>query len=315
MAMLIAVGCGDDTSTADGGGSSSTSSTGADATTGTTGGAATSEAQTTTSGGSTSSGGGDVSSSSSSSGAADESGSSTGGASTSTGEASSSSSSGEGSTSTGGGGALSCEDGGEQVVSWTLQVPGGVFPDDIPTDLDETCSLLLPTGPSEIRVDCPSTDLVFTVETDPVLALPSNAQSVAVQLRRAVGPLGFPDFWATLEFQADGLELGLVNSSVLDPGPGFDLPLGMALSAEDCGPFTLTGPFGMEDPCGDQMWLGIDLDLDAPLTVFHGAHDAAPDDGATVDAWVGTARDYGDLPQFCDIAASFFAIVVARQEP
>lgn len=299
--------CGDDASTTDGGG---TSSTGGAVATGTTGDAATTDASGETTSASASSSGGAASSSS---GAADEtgSGSSTGDGSTTTGEGSTST--GEDSSSSGGGTGLACEEGGELVLTWSVQVPGGVYPDDIPTDLDETCSLLAPSDPTEIRLDCPSVDLVFMVDADPVLTLPSDAQPVAVQLRRAVGPLGFPDFWATFDFQTDGLELGLVSSSVLEPGPGFELPFGMALSDEDCGPFTLKGPFGMVDPCGDQMWLGIDLDLDAPLTVFHGAHDAASDAGATVDAWVASARDYGDLPQFCDFAASFFTIAVARQ--
>ncbi len=311
LSLLTAVGCGDDTTSAEGSASSTSSTSGVDA-------GSSSDSTSAAVTGSTTLG--------STSGAGSGSGS---GSSTATGEPSSSSgaetsgtsdaSTSEGTTSTTstgetgdetGGVATVCEDGGALVLSWSLQVPGGVYPDDIPEDLTATCSFAPSMTAGEIPFTCDGVDFLVAIESTPMAVLPDEAQSVEVRIHRQVGPLGFPDFWVELGF-ADGQRVWLINSSVLAPNNNtVELPYDMALSDQDCGPYNIGNPIQPEDPCGEQMWLGLELDLDANLTVFHGAQADGTSGGTGVGFWVATARDYGVLPKFCDFSATFYSAMV-----
>ncbi len=301
---LAPVACGDDVSSGGGtdGGSSSTSGSGASSS------GSTSDVGTTGSGTGTGTGTGTLAGTGTGTGTEGDTGTGTGTESGTTGtDGSSSSSSGDGTT---GGVATVCDEGGEFVLLWGLQVPGGIFPDDIPTDLIETCTFTPSMIAGELPIACPELDLLFTIESTPMAELPDAAQDVDVRLHRAPGPLGFPDFWVDLQF-ADGPRISLVNSSVfVPPNATVELPFDMSVSDEECGPFNVGTPFQPEDPCGEQMWLGIDLALDVPYTVFHGTHAEGVADGDDVNVWVGTARDYGVLPQFCDFSAIFFSTMV-----
>lgn len=302
LALAVLGGCGDDTTATEGSGSSSSSTSGSDTsvTSASSGDEVTSSTGSTDPTSSTGSADG-----SSSTGVAETTGTTggTGGTGSSSGGASSSESGDET-----GGVATVCEEGGELVLQWGLQVPGGIYPDDIPTDLVETCAYTPQAG--ALGLDCPSVDLVVTVESTPAVDLPAEASNVDVRLHRAVGPLGFPDFWMDIDF-GGARNFSFVSSSVFaPPNATVELPHGMSLSDEDCGPFNIGTPFEPKDPCGDQMWLGVELDLDVPLTVFHGAYADGTVDGDDVGVWVGTARDYGTLPQTCDFAASFFTTMV-----
>jgi len=209
-----------------------------------------------------------------------------------------------------GGVATVCEDGGELVLQWSLQVPGGIYPDDIPEDLSATCSFAPSMTAGEVPLSCDDVNLLVTIESTPAAVLPDEAQSVEVRIHRQVGPLGFPDFWVQLDF-TDGRQLSLVNSSVLQPNNNtVELPYSMALSDEECGPYNIGNPLQPEDPCGEQMWLGLELDLDANLTVFHGAQADGTSEGNDVGFWVAAARDYGVLPKFCDFSATFYSAMV-----
>ncbi|MCR9164030.1 MAG: hypothetical protein ACE37F_01980 [Nannocystaceae bacterium] len=302
LALALLAGCGDDTTAADGSGStSSTGSTSEESvgSAGPTGGATGSSSSTDAS----SSEGGDVSTSTGD----DPSGTSSGSSSVTDPSTTSDSSSSDTTDETGGMSTV-CEDGGDLVLQWGLQVPGGVYPDDIPTDLVETCAYTPQVG--ALALSCPSVDLVVTVESTPAVDLPADASNVDVRLHRAVGPLGFPDFWMEIDFDG-GQNFSFVSSSVFDPpNATVELPHSMALSDQDCGPFDIGTPFEPMDPCGEQMWLGVELDLDAQLTVFHGSYAAGTSAGEDVGVWVGTARDYGTLPQFCDFAPAFFTTMV-----
>ncbi len=289
-------------SSADGDGSSSSTSTGS-ATSGPTG--------DDTTGDSTSTTGATLGTSSTSAQDTTAGSSSSSGSETTGGSSSDSSSDSSSSGETTGGAAEACEDGGQLVLSWGLQVPGGVYPDDIPTDLDATCAFSPSATPGELPLACgKGLDLLVTVESDPPVVLPAEGQPVEVRVHRQPGPLGFPDFWVELTFE-EGRRFSFVSSSVLVPNnETVELPFDMALSAADCGPFNIGTPFEPEDPCGDQMWLGLDLSLDDPLTVFHGTYGSGMSGGDEVGVWVGTARDYGVLPKFCDIAPAFFTTMV-----
>lgn len=298
--------CGDDTSSADGSGTGSTSTTdgGSGPTTSDTSG------MTVSSGGATSGSSTGAGTTTDASGTTGSTGEET---TSSTGEPTTGSSSSTGDESTGdetGGVATVCEDGGDLVLQWTLEVPGGTFPDDIPTDLDESCTFV-PGGAGELPIECAMADYLITVTSTPMVELPTEGQAVDIRIRRQVGPLGFPDFWVDLEF-ADGSALTLVSASVLQPSNDtVELPYAMALSESECGPFNIGNPIQPEDPCGDQMWQGVQLDLDVNLTVFHGTHSTGTTGGVDVDAWVGTARNYLALPKTCDISASFYNVMVA----
>lgn len=310
LSLFAAIGCGDDVTSADGSGSS-TSSTGAE----TSSGAGPTTEASGSSGGSTSG------SSSGSTTTAPGSSSSSGDDSTTTSEGTTESSTGADSTTTSteetgdetGGVATVCEDGGELVLQWSIQAPGGVFPDDIPEDLTATCSFTPSMTAGEIPLSCDGLDLLVTIESTPVAVLPDTAQSVEVRVHRQAGPLGFPDFWVDLVF-ADGQALWLVSSSVLTPNNNtVELPYGMVLSEQDCGPYNIGNPLQPEDPCGEQMWLGLELDLDESLTVFHGAQADGTTAGTDVGFWVAAARDYGVLPKFCDFSATFYSAMVVTE--
>ena len=310
LSLFVSVGCGDDVTSAEGSDSSTSSSTGADPSAGSN----TTGTAPGTSGGST---GGSASGSST---AVTEAGSSSGSDDSSTFGGTTEAGTTDGTTSstdqTGdetGGVATVCEDGGEFVLQWSLQVPGGVYPDDIPEDLSATCSFAPSMTAGEIPFTCNDVDFVVTIGSTPMAVLPDAAQSVEVRIHRQVGPLGFPDFWVQLNF-ADGVQLWLVNSSVLQPSNNtVELPYGMALSEEDCGPYNIGNPIQPEDPCGDQMWLGLELDLDDDLRVFHGAQAEGASAGNDVGFWVQSARDYGVLPKFCDFSATFYSAMVLTE--
>ncbi len=302
LSLFAALGCGDDVTAADGSGSSS-SSTGTEASTG-DGTTPSSSSSTSTSGsssgstsGSTTAVEGSTSGSSSSGGDDTTGGDTTDGTSSTTGDET-------------GGVATVCEEGGEFVLSWSLQVPAGTFPDDIPEDLTATCAFAPSITAGEIPFTCDAVEFLVTIESTPMAVLPDEPQAVDVRIHRQAGPLGFPDVWVELGF-ADGQRISLINSSVLVPNNNtVELPYGMVLSDEDCGPYNVGNPFQPEDPCGDQMWLGLQLDLDADLTVFHGAQAEGAIDGTSVGFWVAAARDYGVLPKFCDISATFYSAMV-----
>ncbi|MGH1348600.1 MAG: hypothetical protein ACRBN8_44060 [Nannocystales bacterium] len=310
LSVFAALGCGDDATSAEGSGSSASSTTdGANASTGEGGNSSTAASDSASSGGTT-----DASSSGTTVGVASSTGSSTGEPATSAGTTDAGTTGGTASTEeTGdetGGTATVCADGGEFVLQWGLQVPGGIFPDDVPEDLTATCSFTPSVAAGEIPFTCNGVDFLVTVESTPVAALPDTAQSVEVRLHRQIGPLGFPDFWVDLEF-ADGQRFSFINSSVLVPNNNtVELPYGMVLSEEDCGPYNIGNPFQPEDPCGEQMWHGLRLDLDTDVTVFHGAHAEGASSGVDVGFWVATARDYGVLPKTCDFAARFYSAMV-----
>lgn len=311
VVLLGTLGCGDDVSSASGSEGSSSSTAGTTSMSEET----STSAETSTPGSSTSTASdttgtsGDASSTTASSSAGvSSSGSDSSGDGSSSGDSSSSSSGGEGK-----GIATVCEEGGEFVLGWGLQVPGGTFPDDIPSDLIATCDFAPSLDPTEIPIACAEVVLLFTIESTPVLTLPTEPQQVDVRLHRAPGPLGFPDIWAELAFY-DGPRVFVANSSVLDPAsPTIELPYDMVLSEEECGPYNIGTPLEPKDNCGDQMWHGVELDLDEDATVFHGTHLMGSNEGDEVGVWVQTARDYGKLPQFCDIPVRFFSFMVVSE--
>lgn len=319
LAVTLSVGCGDDSTSADGGeteaatstsSTSGTSSTAATSTTTSTSGSTTDDPTTTEEGSS----GGSAGSTGSSSGSSSD-GTSTGSGSSGTGSSSGTAGSTgttEGTGTTTGGTNEVCEEGGELVLNWGIQVIDGVYPDDIPTEMDEAC-VLGAAMPGQMRVDCPSVDFFVNIESTPVIDLPDNGTALQARVHWAPGPLGFPDFWVQFDF-ANGLNLALAASSVLEPTTMvLDLPWEMTLSEDECGPYTLMTPFGKEDPCGDQMWLGLDLTVDdQTFTVFHGSYGEIETMNSSVQAWVGAARDYGTLPQFCDFAPAFFTTMTAE---
>lgn len=300
---------------ADGSGSSTSSSTGAEASTG----GGTNPSGSGSSGGTTGSSSGSTSgsttvvgtSTSSSSGdsSSTSSGDDTTGSETTVGTTSSAEDTGDTGDETGGV-ATVCEEGGELVLTWSVSVPGGTFPDDIPEDLSESCAFTPSAIAGEIPFTCEGVDFLVTIESTPAAVLPDTAQAVEVRLHRQAGPLGFPDFWVDLGF-ADGERVSLISSSVLQPNNNtVEIPYSMALSEEECGPYNIGNPIQPKDPCGDQMWLGLEIDLDANLTVFHGSHAEGENDGNDVGFWVAAARDYGVLPKFCDFSATFYSAMV-----
>lgn len=306
LSLLASLGCGDDVTSAEGSGSSTSSGTGVDASTGANTTATASGSTGGTTGGSTSGSTTAVTGSSSSGSDGSSSSGDTTGGSTSEGTTSSTEETGDET----GGVTTVCEDGGALVLQWSLQVPGGIYPDDIPEDLTATCSFAPSMTAGELPFTCGEVDFLVTIESTPMAALPDAAQSVDVRIHRQVGPLGFPDFWVQLDF-ADGEQFWLVNSSVLQPNNNtVELPYGMVLSEEECGPYNIGNPIQPEDPCGDQMWLGLELDLDNDLRVFHGAQAEGASAGNDVGFWVQSARDYGVLPKFCDFSATFYSAMV-----
>lgn len=167
--------------------------------------------------------------------------------------------------------------------------------------------------PPQITVECESLTFGFEADTTPAIDLPDAPQNVDVRLHSQAGPFGFPEVWLQIDFQ-DGVRLAYQASSVLEPNNDtVELPLGMQLTDDTCGPYNVPGPFGMKDNCGDQEWFGLSVQLESEdLTVLHGTYGTLTD-GFTAELWVQTARDYGTVPQFCDIPARFFSYLLLSQ--
>lgn len=321
LALALTAGCGDDSTSAEGGETDAATSSTSSTTTTTSGTTSTTSTSTSTSAGTTTDdvtttedGSSTFATSEGTEGSgtdATSSGSGSTGSGSSSGTEGSSGSS-ESSGTTTGGTNEACEDGGQFVLNWGIEVIDGTFPDDIPAEMDEMCTLGA-AMPGQIRLDCPSVDFFVNIESTPAVTLPDSGTALQARVHQAPGPLGFPDFWMQFDF-ANGLNLALAASSVLEPTTMvLDLPWDMTLSEEGCGPYTLETPFGKEDPCGDQIWHGLDLSVEGQtFTVFHGTYGEIETANTTVQAWVGAARDYGTLPKFCDFSATFFTTMTAE---
>ncbi|MEM7156671.1 MAG: hypothetical protein AAF799_27735 [Myxococcota bacterium] len=226
--------------------------------------------------------------------------------STSTSDDPDSSGTSEGSDSSGGEGA-SCDEGGQDIGFWLIQVIDGDFPNDLPTDLDESCTVGM-GAPGTLRLDCPSVSFALEIPMTPAVTLPAVGTTVDTQLHHEPGWLGWPDLWIQLDY--DGSSMFLQQSSQLAPNRGMlSLPWNMSESKEVCGPYEIDSPFG-PDPCGAQNWLSVDFEVGGEtLSVLSGTHQLLELADASFQAWVGQAREYVALPKTCDISPVTFNVV------
>lgn len=221
-------------------------------------------------------------------------------------DSSGSSGSSEGSDSSGGMG-LDCDEGGQDIGFWLIQIVGGDFPNDLPTDLDEACTVGA-SDPNTLRLDCSGVSFVLDLPLSPAVTLPAVGTTVDTQLHHEPGWLGWPDLWIQLDY--DGTSMFLQQSSQLAPNSGtVTLPWSMSESRDVCGPFVMESPFG-PDPCGEQNWLSLDFDVGGEtLSVLSGSHGLLELADASFQAWVGQAREYLALPKTCDISPVTFNVV------
>ncbi|MCA9686569.1 MAG: hypothetical protein KC457_30670, partial [Myxococcales bacterium] len=101
---------------------------------------------------------------------------------------------------------------------WLFGVDGD-FPDDVPTDVDESCSVLVGAQEGELALGCPFGNLALSFYLDPAPSLPAPGTTAQLRLHHEPGWLLWPNIWISVD--VDGGDLyGLQSSSVLYPVEG-----------------------------------------------------------------------------------------------
>ncbi|MCA9700829.1 MAG: hypothetical protein KC431_25095, partial [Myxococcales bacterium] len=195
---------------------------------------------------------------------------------------------------------------------WLFGVDGD-FPDDVPTDVDESCSVLVGAQEGELALGCPFGNLALSFYLDPAPSLPAPGTTAQLRLHHEPGWLLWPNIWISVD--VDGGDLyGLQSSSVLYPVEGdYEVP-GEPSVAGICGPFLAADPFLGEDPCGPQVGQELVFVVDGEeVAAWHASHVLTSVAGRDFEVWANTAREYQAVPETCDVAPLFYSLVTRRQ--
>lgn len=196
----------------------------------------------------------------------------------------------------------------EALGDWGLLLAEGDFPNDVPTDVDETCTVIEGVE-DQLTLDCPFGEFALILGLTPAPTLPEVGATAQVQIHHEPGWNNWPDLWVRVDV-VDGDLYGLQTSSVLLPLQGsFAVPWDPAESGTECGPFDLL------DSCGPQVGKELTFTVDAEeVTGWHGTHLLTTVADAEFEAWINLAREYTSPPETCDFSPSFFSLVTRRQK-
>ena len=201
---------------------------------------------------------------------------------------------------------IACE--AEQPLGdWGLMLADGDFPNDVPTDVDESCTVIAGAA-DQLALDCPFGEFALILGFTPAPTLPEVGAIAQVKIHHEPGWQGWPDLWVSVDV-ADGDLYGMQASSVLLPLQGsFAVPWDPSEHATEC------GPFGDGDPCGIQVGKELAFTVDGEeVSGWHGTHILTTVAELEFEAWINLAREYTEPPETCDFSPTYFSVVTRRQ--
>lgn len=193
----------------------------------------------------------------------------------------------------------------EPIGDWLLALGEGlVFPDDVPNDVDETCTVVAGSGPDALALDCPFAP--FEVQLYGfTTSLPGVGETAQVRVHHEGGWLEWPDLWISVEVEG-GDQYAFQAGSALHPSEGpYVVPWSPDASGLTCGPF--------EDICGPQQIEAIEFEVDGELvSAWHNTHESREIAGLDFEVWLLGARENLAPPETCDFSPTWYSIVTRR---
>lgn len=196
----------------------------------------------------------------------------------------------------------------EPTGDWFLSLPDdAVFPDDIPENVDENCTVLA-APQEELALDCPFGEFSVILLVTPMPPLPVEGEAARVRIHHEPGWKNWPDMWIDVEVEG-GDHYAFQASSALLPGQGsYEVPWAPSETTAECGPFSLG------DSCGEQVGKELGFDVDGEqVTAWHGGYASAVVDDLHFEAWINVAREYTSPPETCDFSPTWYSLVTRRQ--
>jgi hypothetical protein len=193
----------------------------------------------------------------------------------------------------------------EPLGDWLLALGGDlVFPNDVPSDVDESCLVLAGSGPDTLALDCPFAPFeiqLYGITT----SLPAPGEGAQVRIHHEPGWLEWPDLWISVEIE-DGDHFAFQASSVLHPSEGpYLVPWSPDSSGLTCGPY--------EDICGPQQIEALEFEIEGELvSAWHGTHETSEVAGLPFEVWLLSARENLAPPETCDFSPRWYSIVTRR---
>jgi hypothetical protein len=190
---------------------------------------------------------------------------------------------------------------------WGLMLVDGDFPNDVPTDVDETCTVISGAA-DQLALDCPFGEFALILGLTPAPTLPEVGATAQVRIHHEGGWQNWPDLWVSVDV-VDGDLFAMQASSVLLPLQGsFTVPWDPAEAGTECGPFDLL------DSCGPQVGKELAFTVDGEeVSGWHGTHTLTTVADLEFEAWINLAREYTSPPETCDFSPTFYSVVTRRQ--
>lgn len=195
----------------------------------------------------------------------------------------------------------------EPVGDWLFWLPDGAFPNDVPENIDESCTVIAdPQNP--LAFDCPFGDFAIMLDLSPMPELPAPGAVAQVRIHHEPGWLEWPDLWLSIDV-VGGDHYAFQASSVLLPQQGtYAVPWEPSETLAECGPFSLG------DTCGEQVGKQLGFVVDGePVSAWHGGHRAATIGDREFEVWINVAREYINPSETCDFSPHWYSVVSHRE--
>lgn len=193
----------------------------------------------------------------------------------------------------------------EPIGDWLLALGEGlVFPNDVPNDVDETCTVVDGSGPDALALDCPFAPFEIQLYGF-TTSLPAAGETAQVRIHHEGGWLEWPDLWISVEVEG-GDQYAFQAGSALHPSEGpYVVPWSPDASGLTCGPF--------EDICGPQQIESIEFEVEGELvSAWHNTHESSEIAGLAFEVWLLGARENLAPPETCDFSPTWYSIVTRR---
>lgn len=195
----------------------------------------------------------------------------------------------------------------EPAGDWLFSLTNGTFPDDVPADVDESCTVLADPM-DQLALDCPFGEFVLQPLLTPMPALPDPGATAQVRIHHEPGWQGWPDLWVSVDV-VGGDSYSFQASSVLLPQQGdYEVPWDPTDTLAECGPFSLG------DSCGEQVGKQLSFAVDGEeVSAWHSSYTTTTIAERELEVWVSVAREYVAPPEFCDFSPLWYSVVTRRE--
>lgn len=193
----------------------------------------------------------------------------------------------------------------EPIGDWLFMVIDGVFPNDVPNDVDESCTVVQGSE-GALALDCPfgAFELQLLLADPP--ALPALGATAQVRLHHEPGWQNWPDLWIHVDVEGGDL-YAFQASSALHPTQGqYVVPWEPSPTNATCGP--------IEDICGPQQVEELGFVVEGePASAWHNAYVTTSIAEREFEVWLLAARENLEPPETCDFSPTWYSLVGHRE--